>query len=431
MKIVGKLFGTVAIGLAGTILTGCGGDTADTATATYDITVERGPLLHAIVMDSAGARASEVGNGRYRFQNAPVYPVKAYNGFIDIDRDGTVSVGDVNNTLLLETREGTAATLVSSIALSDEIRAWLKENYGLTDETIDNATPSTDKTVAAISDELYAYCIENGIVDPATLTLAQMQQIQNRIQSRIESYTQTETPVSDLEEQLISDLNITTLTQTDVDNFRRFGGGSGIVDLALALPESNLTDAQKYTIAYMWNEEKMAKDLYLALDALYAQKTFSNIATKSETKHQEAVEALAQKYDLNISDTVDFNGSYSQEALASVAPGEFTMDEIKSLYDTLYAKGQSSLQDALETGCMVEVTDVDDLLADIETAQGADDLVLVYNFLLSGSYNHYWAFDRALKANGVADGCCSLGEEYCKSAEEYPASNNMGSGSTF
>ena len=423
MKRVNQLLGMAAIGVGALVLAGCGGGTDDTTATTYDITVERGPLLHAIVMDSAGTRATEIGNGRYRFQNPPFYPVKAYNGFIDIDRDGTVSIGDVNNTLLLKTKEGVAATLVSSVALSDEVRTWLKETFGLTDETIDNTTPSGNKTIAAISDELYAYCIENGIVDPATLTLTQMQQIQNRIQSRIESYTQTQTPVSDLEEQLIADLNITTLTQSDIDNFNQFGGGNSMVDLALALPESNLTDAQKYTIAYMWNEEKMAKDLYLALDALYAQKSFNNIATRSETKHQEAVEALIQKYDLNISNTADYSGGYSQDALAAVAAGEFTMDEIKSLYDTLYAKGQTSLQEALEVGCMVEVTDVNDLLADIETAEGADDLVLVYNFLLSGSYNHYWAFDRALKTNGVAEGCCSLGEEYCKSSEEYPAGN--------
>ncbi len=421
---INRLLTIAAIGIGAVVLTGCGGGTDDTTTATtYDITVERGPLLHAIVMDSTGVRATEIGEGLYRFQNAPSYPVKAYSGFIDIDRDGTVSIGDVNNSLLLETKEGTAATLVSSVALRDEIRTWLKETYGLTDEAIDNETPSSDKTIAAISDELYAYCMENGIVDPATMTLTQMQQIQNRIQSRIENYTLTDTPVSDLEEQLVSELNVTRLTQTDVENFTLYGGGNGMAELALALPESNLTEAQKYTIAFMWNEEKMAKDLYLALDSIYAQPTFENIATRSETKHLEAVEALVQKYDLNISNTTDFSGGYSREALAAVAPGEFTMDEIKSLYDSLYTKAEASLQEALEVGCIVEVTDVEDLLADIETAQGADDLVLVYNFLLSGSYNHYWAFDRALKANGVADGCCSLGEEYCKTAEEYPAGN--------
>jgi hypothetical protein len=69
---------------------------------------------------------------------------------------------------------------------------------------------------------------------------------------------------------------------------------------------------------------------------------------------------------------------------------------------------------------MVEVTDITDLDGDIQTAEGADDLVAVFENLRSGSYMHYWAFDNALKAQGVSDGCCSLGDTYCKTAQEYP-----------
>ena len=48
----------------------------------------------------------------------------------------------------------------------------------------------------------------------------------------------------------------------------------------------------------------------------------------------------------------------------------------------------------------------------------ASDLVTVFSFLRDGSYNHYWAFDEALKGKGVSDGCCSLGTTYCH--PEYP-----------
>ncbi|WP_457596256.1 DUF2202 domain-containing protein [Hydrogenimonas sp.] len=424
---------SAAAALAAGFLTGCGGGggdtTADTtATTTYDVTVERGPVLHAVVIDSAGVQAIEVGNGRYRFQNAPAYPVMAVGGYIDVDRDGKLSVGDVSNTLVYESEEGTAATMVSTVATRAEIRAWLKEQFGLTDATIDDATPSTNRTVAAISDELYAYCIEHNLSDAKEMTLTQMEQIRNEIAARIQTYTSENVPVADLESQLMDELDVKRLDDTDIQNIQNFGGGQNVIDAALALPESNLTDDQKYTLAYMWNEEKLAKDIYLALNELYPSNTFYNIATRSETTHEAAVQALVEKYDLNITNLVDYTVAYSQEELEALQPGEYAVPEVQELYDTLYAKGQQSLQDALEVGCMVEVTDVEDLDRDIETAQGAEDLVLVYGFLRSGSYNHYWAFDRALKNMGVAEGCCVLGDEYCKTPEEFPATNNAGQG---
>ncbi len=188
-----------------------------------------------------------------------------------------------------------------------------------------------------------------------------------------------------------------------------------------------LTQEQKYALAYMWNEEKMAKDIYLALNELYPNQTLYNIATRSETQHEAAVEQLVQNYDLNISDLENFAGGYSAQELSTIAPGKFTVPEVQELYDALYTKGSQSLQDALEVGCMVEVTDVNDLNQDIALVSDKPDIVSVFEFLRSGSYNHYWAFDRALKAIGVTEGCCSLGEEYCKTPEEFP-SNNQGNG---
>jgi len=88
---------------------------------------------------------------------------------------------------------------------------------------------------------------------------------------------------------------------------------------------------------------------------------------------------------------------------------------LKKFYD----KGIQSEQDALEVGCMVEVTDVNDLNGYIAIAQevNATDLIDTFEQLRAGSYNHYWAFDEGLKDIGVTDGCCALGVDYCK---DYP-----------
>lgn len=195
-------------------------------------------------------------------------------------------------------------------------------------------------------------------------------------------------------------------------------GGNGL-DLSL-YPVSNLTEEQKYTIAYMWNEEKLAKDIYLALNDIYPTQQLEKIATQAETKHQALVEELVQRYDLNITNLVDYSESYSEAELRAFAPGEFGIQAIQDLYDVLYEKGSQSQQDALEVGCMVEVTDINDLNEDILIAEetNASDLVAVFNNLRDGSYSHYWAFDKGLKNMNVTDGCCSLGQEYCH--PEYP-----------
>ena len=418
---------TISIGtLLGIILmTGCGGGSSSddtTAVTGYDVTVERGPVLHALVLDKAGRQAREIGEGRYRFTETPEYPVSAYGGFIDLTRDGVVNAGDINNSVILKASTGKAATLVNTIAANADTRNWLKDSFGLDDTAIDDATPSTNRTVAAISDEVFAYCIENRIADPSTLTLQQLETIQALIQNRIQSYLETDTPASELENELVDELAIPKLTEDE--NLSQLDIG----EIVGKLPESNLTDEQKYTLAYMWNEEKLAKDIYLALNGLTPHQSLYNIATRSETRHEAAVESLVQKYDINITNLENYEISYSEEELRALAPGQYSVPEVQELYDTLYAKGSQSLQDALEVGCMVEVTDVNDLDEDIEIAGDAEDLTIVFSFLRSGSYNHYWAFDRALKNLGVTDGCCSLGEEYCKTEEEYPSGNGVNGG---
>lgn len=210
----------------------------------------------------------------------------------------------------------------------------------------------------------------------------------------------------------------------DSNNNRQGPQGSNnqelLNDQIAALPRSELSDEQRYTLAYMWNEEKLAKDIYLALNALTPHTTLSNIANNAESTHQSMVEELIEKYDLNILNPSDYSGGYNEAALDAYSSGLYSIEEVGALYALLYSKGSASIQDALEVGCMVEVTDINDLDHDIAVAQGADDLVLVFENLRQGSYNHYWAFDSALKNMGITQGCCVLGDTYCKTTSEYP-----------
>jgi len=166
-------------------------------------------------------------------------------------------------------------------------------------------------------------------------------------------------------------------------------------------------------LEYMYDEERLAKDIYLALYSKYKIRQLYKIATNSETRHIDAVARLARRYGVS---TVEQR------------VGEYRVSKIQTLYDKLYSKGIRSERDALEVGCMVEVTDIDDLNGYMEIAEraGARDALQTFDSLRRGSYNHYWAFDRALKRMGISNGCCSLEREYCH--PEYPQQNGRGGG---
>jgi hypothetical protein len=460
--------------IAAMILAGCG-SASNTTSATTDIVVERGPMLYANVTDANGQRATMQGNGLYRFETAPAYPVISYGGIIDMNRNNMVDEGDViASRLRLITSEGDAATIVSSLAVNESLLAMLQEEFGLDKKEIFNETPSTDKRIAAISDEVYKYCIENSIDDPSTLTLQQIEAIKAQINERIRSYENSSQDAGALERILMqNELAVEAVTQTQAQNinehaqesggyvsvpygynhgaengnggssssaassngnsnqYGNIGGGisaSSSSQGSSITPVSELSEEQKYALAFMWNEEKLAKDIYLALNDTWANQTFYNIATRGETQHEAAVEALVQKYDINITNLSDYEESYSEAELRAFAPGKYAISKIQDLYDALYAKGVRSAQEAIEVGCMVEVTDVNDLNEHIEASEGVDDLITTFEHLRSGSYSHYWAFDGVLKSMGVTDGCCSLGDDFCKTEQEYPTGNGGNGG---
>jgi len=200
-------------------------------------------------------------------------------------------------------------------------------------------------------------------------------------------------------------------------------------NLLLEPIDKNLTDEQKYALAYMWNDEKMANNLYLALNKSTPNQTLYNIATNAETRHESMVENLAKVYDVNITNLKNYGTHFDETALEKYSSGKFFIPKVQETYNALYEKGSQSLTDALQVGCMVEVTDIDDLDKYLEIVKDKPDIVNVFESLRNGSYNHYWAFDEALKNLGISDGCCSAGEEYCKTSEEYPTNNlNAGNG---
>jgi hypothetical protein len=408
----------ISAAVAALIFTGCNSsEESTTPAASTDITVERGPVLGALVLDGSGQRGTAIGNGTYRFSEKVQYPVTVDGGYIDTNRNNRIDAGEVRLTFELKIKEGTAATLVSTVANNSLVKTMLKEQYGLDDERINSATPGTDREIAAISDELYAYCIENAL-EPLKLEAVDMEQIEQRIRERLRLYEENNSSVAELEEELIAGLGIVTLTdadlpqvEADLEKARVQEGTSSDTLPAEKIsdvqkeglpqadadqektrveagtsndtpPASELSDAQKAGLIFMVEEEKMARDVYEYLYAKWDLGIFSNIA-KAEQKHMDAVIALLEKYKLDYSATLQTRGSFENK-------------ELQSLYDSLIDTGDGSIVGALKVGKLIEETDIEDL--EKLVAEGTpEDLKTVYENLLNGSYNHLSAFTNQLK----------------------------------
>ena len=390
-------------------------------TKCYKVIAERGAILNANITDANGSGANEVANGHYCFSKPPKYPVILVGGFIDLDKNKRVSNRDIDNPLLLVSTKGRAITIVTTIAKNTSARNWLKSSFRLNDNLIDNGVPSRNRVIAGISDEIFRYCIRNKIKNPSNIPLTTLKRLEAPIKRRIRVYRgHKNIPTIAFENSVVNNLGM-----------ERIGDKSPQQTNTNTIVSNQLSDEQKYSLAYMWNEEKLAKDIYLALNKLTPHNTLYNIATRSEVRHEASVENLVKQYDINITNLKDYTVSYSEEELRALKPGEYAVPEVQELYNALYEKGSKSLKDALEVGCMVEVTDVNDLDEYIEIAKDNSNLISTFDFLRRGSYNHYWAFDRALKNLGVKEGCCVLGSEYCKTKEEYPSSNNQSNGNGY
>ena len=168
---------------------------------------------------------------------------------------------------------------------------------------------------------------------------------------------------------------------------------------AVVAAATGLSAVEAEDLAYMREEEKLARDVYLTLNEQWNWAVFDNVAA-SESQHMESVAVLLERY--GAADPASGNGT-----------GEFTNPALQSLYDRLIAQGSQSLADALQVGATIEEVDIVDL--ETRTARtDHPDIAQVYENLLRGSRNHLRAF--------VSNREQQTGEEYVPqylSLEEY------------
>ena len=147
--------------------------------------------------------------------------------------------------------------------------------------------------------------------------------------------------------------------------------------------DGTATAAESTSLQSLREEEKLARDVYLALDA--QAPIFANIATSEQT-HTEAVRTLLGRYAI-------------PDPASSRAMGSFSNATFQTLYGQLVARGQTTTVAALQVGVEIEELDLADLAA-MRPLASHDDVRNTLDNLARGSRNHLRAFWTQLQTAG-------------------------------
>ncbi|MEI6333908.1 MAG: DUF2202 domain-containing protein [Methylococcaceae bacterium] len=148
---------------------------------------------------------------------------------------------------------------------------------------------------------------------------------------------------------------------------------------------TKLTTAEKDSLLFMREEEKLARDVYIELYKTWNMNIFKNISS-SEQQHMDTILKKINLFGL------------TDPSLSGI--GSFTNSALQDLYNKLIYQGSLSYNDALTVGATIEDKDILDLTNAIK---GTNNLALktTYQNLMEGSKNHLRAFVGSLKNQGL------------------------------
>ncbi len=163
-------------------------------------------------------------------------------------------------------------------------------------------------------------------------------------------------------------------------------GKQKLISYFNSLPKQTLDKAEIASLRQMLQEEKLARDVYLAMDYFWNLPIFGNIA-KSEAEHMKFLRLLYTRYNL-------------KDPIPSDQVGVFADPLYTYLFQILVIIGSQSLQNALWVGTAIEDLDIDDLLKLAPQTDNKDIRMIYYN-LCKGSRNHLRAYyPNLVKWNG-------------------------------
>lgn len=179
---------------------------------------------------------------------------------------------------------------------------------------------------------------------------------------------------------------------TDVDNACiidvKADGTTLLINASLGLAASfnfSYSERELEILLHMKEEEKLARDVYIALYDKWSIPVFNNIS-KAENTHMNAVIFLLNKY--------------GEKFTAVEKAGKFTSPDFQKMYDQLVVKGSKSRVEAFKVGALIEDLDIKDLMDYLDEVTN-ENIIMVFENLAKGSRNHLRAFNRHLVRLGV------------------------------
>lgn len=181
-------------------------------------------------------------------------------------------------------------------------------------------------------------------------------------------------------------------------------GGRGDGDQLQQTAELDFNEASH--LAFMREEEKLARDVYTKLGMLYPESAVFGRIDDSEQRHTDAVKGMLEQYGLEDPNTNDNIGIFTGEAYG---------DYFTEKYDYLVNLASVSELDALYVGAFIEELDMRDInlcpTVIVEQDNGIDDetqcgrlytdqsdIINLYDSLLDGSASHLKGYVRAIEA---------------------------------
>jgi hypothetical protein len=159
-------------------------------------------------------------------------------------------------------------------------------------------------------------------------------------------------------------------------------------------------------LAFMREEEKLARDVYTKLGMLYPDSVVFGKIDDSEQRHTDAVKGALEQHGLEDPNTNDNLGMFTDEAY-----GEYFTEK----YEYLVNKASNSELDALYVGAFIEELDMMDISQCpqeiVHQDNGVDDdsqcglaytdepdIINLYGSLLNGSESHLRGYVRAIES---------------------------------
>lgn len=165
--------------------------------------------------------------------------------------------------------------------------------------------------------------------------------------------------------------------------------GEGIMTLteerAMASTVSALTSREKEGLIFIWEEERVARDLYASLYEKNNLPIFLDLV-RSEQSHMDQAKAIIDQYGLSIPGEDE--------------PGAFQNQTLQEIHDILLTEGLQSDQDALKVAAAFEEISIIDLEKEL-AATLAEDIRILYQGLLAGSRKHLRSYVADLHDQGI------------------------------